>query len=61
MAILNIDTCDKYKDLIHPNIVSSIENYRDGNQIVLPPFHGCHHINKNGTRKFIDYSRGQQC
>ena len=61
MAVLHVDTYNKYKDIIHPNIARNINYYRDGKLIILPPYHGCHHANKKGTRKLIDYARGQQC
>ena len=46
------------KDFIHPHINDNIYHYRKGNVIELPPYHGCNHINRNGTRKYVDYGRG---
>ena len=46
------------KDFLHPHINDNIYHYRKGNVIELPPYHGCNHVNRNGTRKYIDYGRG---
>ena len=37
---------------------NKIKDYENGNVITLPPYHGCGHRNKNGTRILIDYARG---
>ena len=52
---------DLIKDYVHPNVNKSINYYKGGNRIELPPFHGCRGRNKNGTKKFIDYANGYQC
>ena len=60
-GIFTTETFNRYKDLIHPNIVENVDMYRKGKVITLPPYHGCHYANRNGTRKLIDYGRGEQC
>ena len=37
------------------------EHYRYKNIIHLPAYHGCDTVNRNGTRKLIDYKTGSQC
>ena len=49
------------KDYLHPHLNSFINHYRDGNYINLQLYHGCNHLNENGTRKEIKYNLGQQC
>ena len=61
MAAFTTDMFDRYKDIIHPNIVENVDMYRKGKIITLTLYHGCHHANRNGTRKLIDYGRGEQC
>ena len=58
MAVLTVEYFNKIKDYIHPNVQTIIKDYQNGNVITLPPFHGCSHKNRNGTRKLIDYARG---
>ena len=49
-----VSTCIGEEDLnrfvnrLHPNLV-------------FPKYHGCDWRNRSGTRKSIDYKRGQQC
>ena len=47
------------KDYVHLQTI--IKDHQNGNLITLPPFHGCGHRNKNGTRKLIDYAHGYRC
>ena len=61
MAFLTEGYYEQIKYFLHPHINTFINNYRDGNIIELPPFHGCNHLNRNGTRKYIEYGRGYQC
>ena len=61
MRSMKVDTFEHFKDIIHSNIVCRINKYRKGDLIVFPLYHGCRYVNRNGTRKQIDYSRGQQC
>ena len=49
------------KDYLHPHISQSIEYYKFGDLIDLALYHGCNRVNKNGTRKQICYSIGEQC
>ena len=51
---------EQVKDYLHPHLHDFINYYRDGN-ISLPLYHGCNHLNRNGTRKEIEYNLGYQC
>ena len=63
MVILTTETYNSIKNYLHPNLHKIIreDKLKDGKLIVLPPYHGCSHRNKNGTNKLIDYSRGYRC
>ena len=63
MSILSTETYNNIKDYLHPNLHEIIkeDKLKDGKFICLPPFHGCGHRNKNGTKKLIDYGRGHRC
>ena len=61
MTVLTVEYFNKIKDYVHPNPQTIIKVYQNGNLITLPPYHGCGHRNKNGTRKLIDYARGYRC
>ena len=52
---------ENFKDYLHPHIRQFIHHYRFGDIIDLPLYHGCNRVNKNGTRKHICYSIGEQC
>ena len=52
---------ENVKDYLHPHIRQFIHHYRFGDIIDLPLYHGCNRVNKNGTRKQICYSIGEQC
>ena len=63
MPILSTETYNNIKDYLHPNLHKIIkeDKLKDDKLVCLPPFHGCRHRNKNGTKKLIDYSRGYRC
>ena len=61
MTVMTVAYFELIKDYVHPNVKKFINHYNDGNTFQLPPFHWCAHINKNGTRKFINYANGYQC
>ena len=61
MAFVTVRYYEQVKDYLHPHLNSFINHYMNGDIIELPPYHGCNHLNRNGTRKCIDYSRGYQC
>ena len=61
MVFLSLKRYNNIKDYLHPNLRKIIKEHLDNNLICLPPFHGCKHKNKNGTRKLIDYGRGYRC
>ena len=46
---------------LHPNIVCNIDSYKEGRYYIFPTYHGCRYRNRNGTRKKIQYNRGEQC
>ena len=54
MAFIVAEYYEQIKDFLHPHINDNIYHYRKGNVVELPPFHGCNHLNRNGTRKYID-------
>ena len=49
------------KDYLHPNVHTFVDHYRNGHLIDLPFYHGCNRVNRNGTRKLIEYRNGVQC
>ena len=49
------------KRLPTPDIHDFINHYRQGHLIDLPPYHDCNRVNKNGSRKMIQYQMGEQC
>ena len=53
MAFLTVEYYKHIKDFLHPHINDNICHYRKGNVIELPPYRGCNHVNRNGTRKYI--------
>ena len=58
MPVMTVEYFELVKDYLHPNLKCFINEYKEGNLIILPPFHGCGHRNKNGTRKLINYTKG---
>ena len=46
------------KGYLHPHLHKFIDHYRYDNYIDLPLYHGCNRLNKNGTRKEIEYNLG---
>ena len=61
MIYMSKESYEHFKNIIHPNVRTNINHYRDGGTIILPVYHGCGKANRNGTRKRIDYKRGEQC
>ena len=61
MGLLHDDYYEAVKDYLHPGIHDFINHYTRGHLIDLPPYHGCNRVNKNGTRKEIQYQMGEQC
>ena len=61
MAYIRIEDYNRFKDYIHPHINDCIDHYRPKDIIHFPAYHGGNTVNKNGTRKLIDYRRGHQC
>ena len=58
MASMNVRDCEQVKDYLHPHIHQFINYYRYGNIIDLSLYHGCNRLNRNGTRKEIQYNLG---
>ena len=56
MTVMTVAYFEHVKDYLHPNLKHFINEYKEENIIMLPPFHGCGHRNKNGTRKLINYT-----
>ena len=53
MGIMTVGSYELTIDYVHPNFNKFIE---------LPPFHGCGLCNnRNGKRKFINYTIGEHC
>ena len=61
MAHMTVEYYEQVKDYLHQHINQYINLYRYGNIIDLPPYRGCNRLNKNGTRKEIEYNLGYQC
>ena len=60
MGLLHDEYYKAIKDYLHPDIHDFINHYRQGHLIDLPPYHGCNRVNKNGTRKMIQYQMVEQ-
>ena len=52
---------EQVKEYLHFHIHQLINYYRCGNIIGLPLYHGYNRLNRNGTRKEIEYNWGYQC
>ena len=62
MAVFYIEYFDCMKDYFHPNVATFIDHYTDDNGLVsVPAFHGCGLKNRNGTKKLVNDSNGDQC
>ena len=61
MVFLTVEYYEQIKVYLHPHVKKFINDFRNGNVIQLLPYHGCNRLNRNGTRKYIDYGRGCQC
>ena len=60
-ACLHEKELDKVIKFLHPNLVSNIKRYKEGCYYLFAWYHGCSYRNRNGTRKKIQYNRGEQC
>ena len=60
-ACIHKEELGKVIKFFHPNLVSNIKRYKDGCYYLYPSYHGCSYRNRNGTRKKIQYNRGEQC
>ena len=61
MAYIVIEHYYRFKNYIHPHIKECIDHQRHKNIIHLTAYQSCDIVNKNSTRKLIDYRRGSQC
>ena len=61
MAYIRIEDYYRFKDYIHPHINDCIDQYRNKDIIHLPAYHSCDTVNRNSTRKLVNYRRGYQC
>ena len=52
---------EQVKEHLHPHLPGFINDYRDGDIISLPLYHGCNRVNRNRTRKEIAYNLGYRC
>ena len=51
MNILTNNYYNQVKDYLYPNIHTFVDHYRSRDLIEFPIFHGCNHVNRNGTKK----------
>ena len=61
MGCITVRYYKQVKDYLHPHLNQFINHYRNGDIIDLPLYHGCNRLNRNGTRKEIEYNLGYQC
>ena len=52
---------EQVKDYLNTHMHQLINYYRYGDILDVPLYHGCNRLNKNGTRKEIEYNLGYQC
>ena len=60
MGCMTVRYYELVKYYLHPHLHNFMDHYRMGNYIDLPLYHGCNRLNKNGTRKEIQYNFGYQ-
>ena len=58
MGCMTVRYYELVKGYLHPHLHKFIDHYRYDNYIDLPLYHGCNRLNKNGTRKEIEYNLG---
>ena len=58
---ISIESYNRIKSAIHPNIRNQIDKFKQGEYYVFPNYHGCNKKNQNGTRKKINYRKGNFC
>ena len=58
---ISIESFNRIKTAVHPNIRKQIEKFTQGEYYVFPNYHGCNKRNQNGTRKTINYRQGNLC
>ena len=61
MGLVTVRHYERVKDYLHTHIHQFINYYRYGDITDLPLYHGCNHVNRNRTRKEIQYNLGNQC
>ena len=60
-ACIHEEELGKVINFLQPNLVSNIKRCKEGCYYLFPSYHGCSYRNRNGTRKKIQYKRGEQC
>ena len=58
---ISIESYNRIKSAIHPNIRKQKENFKQEQYYVFPNYHGCNKKNRNDTRKKINYRQGNFC
>ena len=61
MGSMTLRYHEQVKDYLHLHIHQFLNYYRYGDIIDSPLYHGCNRLNRNGTRKEIEYNFGYQC
>ena len=58
-ACIHEGNLGKILKYLHPNIVSNIDRYKEGWYYLFPSHYGCRYRNRKGTRKRIQYNKGE--
>ena len=58
MTLMTNRYYETIKDFLHPNVHTFVDHYRNRDLIDLSFYHGCDRVNRNGTRKLIEYRNG---
>ena len=61
MGSMTVRYYEQVKYYLHAHMHQFINYYRCGDIVDLPLYHDCNHVNRNGTRKEIQYNLGHQC
>ena len=61
MGSMTVRYYEQVKDYVHPHIHQFINYYMYGDITDLPLYHGWNRVNRNETRKEIQYNLGHRC
>ena len=61
MGSMTVRYYEQVKDYVHPHIHQIINYYMYGDITDLPLYHGLNRVNRNETRKEIQYNLGHRC